>query len=277
MKVGAHLSIAGGYINPLEKIKTIGGNCLQIFSSSPRIWGVDQPPPEVITVFKEKKTELQVDPIFFHASYLINLANPGRIGRSSVTTLRKERMLAYEMEVQGTIIHLGSFNAEGNSYEVLLNNIADVLRDAPEEPQFIIENAGNRKIGRSIEEIGQIISDLRDDRVKVCLDTCHLFAAGYDLATKEAYDRFFDNFDTSIGLEKLVVIQVNDSKDTLGSFRDRHENIGEGNIPPETFRLYVNEQATKNIPFILETPGFDKKGPDKKNIDRFLSCEYREN
>lgn len=311
MKIGAHLSVAGGYLNPLEKIIQIGGNCLQIFSSSPRNWSVAPVSDEEIAAFRAKKSSLKIDPIFFHASYLINLANPDRIGQASINTLIGELHLAEAMEVRGTIIHLGSYNSsppynpllkgegrpplaslayggvrsggldipnpEKNSYSTLLKNIAEVLTNAPQAPYFIIENAGNKKIGQSIEEIGRIVNDLKDSRVKVCLDTCHLFAAGYDLATKEKYKVFIDSFDSSVGLENLVVIQVNDSKDPLGSFRDRHENIGEGTIPPETFRLYLNEPETKNLPFILETPGFDKKGPDKKNLDLFKNFRSIDN
>lgn len=269
MKVGAHLSASGGYTNPLRNIVDIGGNCLQIFASSPRTWGVLPVNEEQVLSFVSLKRKLQVNPVVFHASYLINLANPSRIGHASVSTLIQELTLAERMNILGTIIHLGSFNGDGNTYEVLLHNIERVLEKAPKTPYFIIENSGNRKIGQSVDEIASIINDLKDERVKVCIDTCHLFATGYDLSTYESYHRFFDTFDKTIGLDKLVVIQVNDSKDDLGSFRDRHENLGEGTIPKETFRLYCSEPETKDLPFLLEVPGNDPhhKGPDKKNID----------
>jgi deoxyribonuclease IV len=266
VKIGAHLSVAGGYTNALKKTLEIGGNCLQIFSSSPRNWGVLPVSDEQISLFLAEKKKLSIDPLYFHASYLINLANPEQGGKASVETLIAELQLAEKMDVIGTIIHLGTFNGENYSYPVLLKNIAEVLKNAPADRYFIIENAGNNKIGKSIDQIAEIMADLCADNVRVCLDTCHLFAAGYDLSTKERYKRFFSDFDAKIGLNKLELIQVNDSKDTLGSGRDRHENIGEGNIPTETFVLYLNEPETQNLPFILEVPGENKEGPDKKNV-----------
>ena len=132
MKIGAHLSTAGGFTNPLQKIVEIGGNCLQIFSSSPRNWGVLPVTDEQVTSFIEMKSTLGIDPVYFHASYLINLANPGRGGSISVKTLIDELSLAERMGIRGTIIHLGSFNGEGNTYDVLIKNIAQVLEHAPQ-------------------------------------------------------------------------------------------------------------------------------------------------
>jgi deoxyribonuclease-4 len=265
-KIGAHVSISGGFTAGLERITEMGGNCMQIFASSPRFWNQPNVSDEVIEGFVQKKMELGIDPIYFHACYLINLANTEKGGYASVSALTKELTLAHRMKMRGSIIHLGSL-ANG-SYEKLITNIQKVLDAAPDDVVFIAENAGTRKIGTTIEELGNIIRDVSSERMKVCLDTCHLHAAGYDLSAKKSFEKFFIDFDNKIGLEKLEVIHVNDSRDPFGSNRDRHENIGEGEISPEVFKQLLNHPITKDIPIIIETPGFDKKGPDKKNLDR---------
>lgn len=277
MKVGGHLSIAGGYHNALTSTKDIGGNCLQIFSSSPRNWGVTPVTDEQIQPFLDLKKELSIDPIYFHASYLVNFADNGRIGKMSVDTLTQELILAKRMQVRGSIIHLGSFKQEEQptdlQYDIVLRNVQEVLTNTPENTLFIIENAGNKKLNWSLSELGFIVKNLNNPRVKVCLDTCHLWGAGYDLSTKEKFDSYFKEFDQIVGLENLELFQINDSKDPLGSFRDRHENLGFGQIPEEEFKLLVNDKRTKNFPMLLEVPGHDKKGPDKVNIDKFKAYE----
>ena len=125
-----------------------------------------------------------------------------------------------------------------------------------------------RKIGRSLDEIAEIIKDVPDPRVKVCLDTCHLHSAGYDLSTKKKLEEFLEMFDTTIGLDRLECIHMNDSRDEFGSLRDRHDNIGEGKVGKDVFALIVNHPKLKNLPFLLEVPGFDDSGPDRKNVDK---------
>lgn len=277
LKLGAHLSIAGGYHNALTKTQEIGGNSLQIFSSSPRNWGVQPVDQTQIQTFLEVKNNLAIDPIYFHASYLVNFADNDRIGKASVKTLTDELNLAKKMNVVGSIIHLGSFKQEDKptpeQYDVVFKNVQAVLDATPDGTYFIIENAGNKKLNWSLEELGFIVKTLNHERIKVCLDTCHLWGAGYDLSSSEKFEKYFEEFDQKVGLEKLEVFQINDSKDPLGSFRDRHENLGMGQIAEEEFRLLVNSPITKDKPMILEVPGLDKKGPDKANIDKFRSYQ----
>lgn len=265
MKIGGHTSIVGGYAKALERMAAMGGNCMQIFSSSPRDWKQPQISDEDILLFREKKEALKIDPVYFHAMYLINLANPERIGDSSVEVLVHELYLASMLGIAGSIIHIGSFS--NGDYDTLIKNIAKVLSQAPESVCFIIENAGSRKIPNTLEELGQIISDLKDERVKVCLDTCHLWAAGYDLSTAEKLDEFVTKFDSLVGLDRLELWHTNDSKGAFGSYLDRHQNIGQGTIPKVEFELLLNHPVTGTKPFVLEVPGFDDKGPDKQNID----------
>lgn len=275
MKVGGHLSVAGGYTNALTKTVEIGGNCVQIFSSSPRNWGVKPVTDEVIDQFATVKNDLSIDPVYFHASYLVNFADNQRIGSASVRTLTDELTLAAKMQVRGSIVHLGSFKQEEKptpaQYSIVFENVMQVLENTPDNSLFIIENAGNKKLNWSLEELGFIIKELNHKRVRVCLDTCHLWGAGYDLSTPELFKRYFDNFERLVGMEKLELFQINDSRDECGSFRDRHENLSFGQIPEETFKLLVNDPLTRDIPFLLEVPGINKEGPDKANLDRFKS------
>ncbi len=277
IKIGAHLSIAGGYNNPLKKIIEMGGNSLQIFSTSPRGWSFASPNPEEITDFIVQKKQLNVEAVFFHASYLVNLGNHERGGEISVRSLIHELKLAAKMGIRGSIIHLGSFKNHGDdsptkitdqeNFSVLIKNISEILANTPEDTYFIIENAGNRKIGRTLEEIGEIITAVNNSRIKVCLDTCHLHAAGYDLSTMDKLNTFLDLFDSLIGLKKLELLHINDSRDPLGSLRDRHDNIGQGNVGINVFKNILNHEKLNHLPFIIETPGFDDMGPDKKNLD----------
>ena len=277
LKLGAHMSISGGLHQSLDRIKAIGGNCLQIFSSSPRGWAQTKVTDADKKLFINKKKQLQIDPVYFHASYLVNLADDERIGQASKNSLITEMNLASQLGIQGSIIHLGSYkNHDLNMFDdvstnkkfgIFINNILEILTKTPKDRYFIIESAGNRKIGQNIDEIATIIKVLNDERVKVCLDTCHLFSAGYSLQSEKELDSFLSDFDKKIGLNKLDLWHLNDSRDAFNAMRDRHENIGAGTIGLNTFKLLLNYPKTKDMPFIIETPGFDKKGPDKKNLD----------
>ncbi len=275
MKFGAHLSIAGGYHKALERVNAIGGNCLQIFSASPRGWNRATITEDVKQLFIDTKNKLKINEVFFHASYLVNLADEDRIGDESKKSLIAELHVASQLGIIGSIVHTGSFKGnlpsvwgmEDQKYKVLINNIREVLNTTPQNTFLILENAGNKKIGQNLHELAAIINDVGSDRLRVCLDTCHLFSAGYDLSTSEKMDVFFTEFDKNIGLKKLVVFHANDSKDPFASGRDKHENIGEGTLPRDTFKHLLTDKRTKNLPFIIETPGFDGKGPDKRNID----------
>jgi len=269
VKLGAHLSISGGYAKALKNIKKIGGNCLQIFSISPRGWTFAKVNEKNSNQFIHLKSKLKIDPVFFHTSYLINLADTGRIGQLSKQFIKHELNIASQYGIKGTIIHLGSYKHEALSvkHETLIGNIKEILCGSPQETLFIIENAGNKKIGQNLKEIAKIIKEVNNQRVRVCLDTCHLYSAGYDLSTPEKIEQFIKVFDSLIGLEKLELFHFNDSKDPFHSGRDRHENIGQGNIPVNEFKLIMTHLKLKHLPFIIETPGFNNEGPDKKNLD----------
>lgn len=284
IKLGAHQSISGGYSEALKRITNIGGNCLQIFSSSPRGWNFAKPTEEQIREFRIQNSEFSVQPTYFHATYLINLADDSRIGHMSKTSLINELNLAPKLGVKGSIIHLGSFKdkekkklslenylmndrTQDNNYKVLIANIKEILEKTPKESLFMIENAGNRKIGQTLEEISQIVKDVGSPRIRLCFDTCHLFSSGYKFYTNKELDGFLDKLDGLDLLDKLEVWHINDSRDEFDSGHDRHDNIGQGKMNIDEFKTLLNHPQTKNFPFIVETPGFDGNGPDKKNLD----------
>ncbi|CAN5189465.1 deoxyribonuclease IV [soil metagenome] len=268
-KIGAHQSVAGGHKNALISIYEKGGNCLQIFSSSPRVWNSATITDEQITEFVELKQKLGIDPIYFHAMYLLNLADSGEAGKRSVQTIVKDLTLAEKMHIQGIVVHLGSFreNKSVETFNTLIENIQTVLHNTPSSTFFMIENAGSRKIGTQLDEIATIIKAVHDPRLKVCLDTCHLHAAGYEFSTPEMLATFLEEVEQTIGISRVEMFHANDSKGALGAYLDRHENIGKGTLGEAPFQLLLTHEKTKHIPFILEVPGLDDKGPDKANID----------
>lgn len=273
---GAHLSIVGGYHEALKRADNIGANSLQIFSSPPRNWNLKELDKKAVELFLETKKQFGIDPVYFHATYLINLAGDELIAKRSVDFLVKEMSVAAETDIRGSIVHLGSFkkNKTLEAYKKFLKNIETILSKtdkkfppARRQTLFIIENAGNRKIGATLDEIAEIIKDLKDERVKVCLDTCHLWSSGYDISDDKKLNTFLDEFDAKIGLNKLEVWHCNDSRDPFASFRDRHENIGQGALGLKTFKTLLNNKRINNRAFIIETPGFDGNGPDKENLE----------
>lgn len=267
MKIGAHLSVSGGYHKALERAKEIGANCLQIFSGSPRFWQRPKVTQEEIEFFKTKAKELQISPIYFHAPYLINLVGTAKTKELSVRTLKWELNIAEKLGVKGTVVHLGSFKNSLENINTLSETIKEILEESPPNTLFIMENSGTRKIGKDLEELARILEKVSSPRLKICLDTCHLFSAGYDFTTAEALEELLEKIEKLFGLENLELFHANDSKDPFESLRDRHENIGEGYIGKEAFALLLNHPKLQKLPFIIETPGFDQKGPDKKNLD----------
>jgi deoxyribonuclease-4 len=269
LKLGAHQSIAGGYSEALNRITNIGGNCLQIFSSSPRGWNFAKADINEINKFNDLRKKLQIDPIYFHASYLINLADIGKVGHLSKLSLIAELNLAPKLNVKGSIVHLGSFKDEKSDikYQKLILNIKEVLEKTPEKSLFIIENAGNRKIGQTLEEIAQIVKDVNSPRIRICFDTCHLFSNGYAFKDDKELDVFLNKLNALKLLDLIELWHCNDSRDDFNSGHDRHDNIGQGKIGINEFKTLLNHKKTKDCPFIIETPGFDDNGPDKKNLD----------
>lgn len=272
MQIGAHVSTAGGLDNAIGNAQSIGAECVQIFASAPQSWRYKTPAAEIIASFKEKAQEADITSVFFHGVYLINLGTEKEEQLDKgVESLVSHMSLASDIKAQGVIFHLGSHKGRGfdGVLPQVVSSMSHVLQNTPEDSWLIIENAagmGNH-IGAGFGEIGQVVRGLADDRVKVCLDTAHTFAAGYNIADPSGIEEAMNEFDSEIGFDKLVAVHANDSKIPLGGGKDRHENIGEGYIGREGFEVIMAHPAFADVPFLLEVPGFEKKGPDRKNIE----------
>lgn len=272
MRIGAHVTIAGGLPNAIFKAKEIGAECIQIFPAPPQMWKVPDRPAKEIQEFNELRKKSKIDPVVIHSIYLINLASEkNTVFWGSVGSLVKTMELAEKIKALGVIFHVGS-GKEKKFNEVLdkvAKGIKEILKKSPKNTFLIIENsagAGNL-IGRNFDEIAEMIKASNENkRIKICLDTQHIFASGYDLRDQKSVDKLFSEFDKKIGLERLIAIHVNDSKSDLGSNIDRHENIGEGKIGLDGIRAFLGHKAVSKLPIFIETPGFKNKGPDERNI-----------
>lgn len=275
MRIGAHVSSAGGHHLVFERARAMGAEAVQLFISAPQQWKLPAPTDEQVDLFRRQQSAAGI-PAFFHGVYLINLGSPDEalLGRS-LASLQAYRHFAGLMGVVGTIFHVGSHlgaGYDGAMAERIAGMLATVLEDEPDNPSLLIleNNAGQGNcIGGKFGELGTIIRALDGHpKVAVCLDTCHAYAMGYDLATSDGCERAMEEFDREIGFGRLAAVHANDTKQPIGTFRDRHENIGEGHIGTEGFRTLMAHPAFRDVPFLLEVPGFNGNGPDAKNIRR---------
>ena len=238
--------------------------------------------PEAISAFRERSAETGIGPAFLHGSYLVNLGGDAELLEKSIGSLTDHMGAAAELGAQGVIFHSGS--NKGKGFDAVLDQavaaITQVLANTSEETWLIIENsagAGNH-IGATFEEIGRMIDaiDPKDSgRVRVCIDTQHTLAAGYDITTSAGLDAAMSEFDAAIGLDRLAAVHANDSKTELGSGKDRHENIGHGAIGEDGFANIMAHPAFADVPFLLEVPGMEGNGPDVPNIDALKAIRER--
>jgi deoxyribonuclease-4 len=274
MRIGAHISSAGGVQKVFERARAIGAEAVQIFPSAPQQWRAPAFTDEQVAQFRETHEESAM-PVFFHAPYLINLGSKDEalLGRS-VECIKQSLLWAEKLGATGTIFHVGSHLGNGWDDELVANiarHIREALDAAPNDARLVLENnAGQGNcIGGTWAELGAIFRALDNDpRLGVCLDTCHAFAMGYDITGSEACAKAMDEFDQEIGLDRLLAVHANDSKMPLGGLRDRHENIGDGHIGLDGFATIMRHAAFSQIPFFLEVPGLDGKGPDIENVMR---------
>ncbi len=279
MKLGAHVSTAGGLHTAFRRAANMDAETMQIFASSPRAWKFRELKPEIALKFREESEDTGIAPVFIHGSYLVNIGGSADQLDKSAACLIQNMEVAAEIGAEGVIFHAGSHKGKG--FDAVLESATEtlkrVLEASPEGPSLIIENSAGMgsHLGASFEEIGRMMEAVSSDRIKVCLDTEHCFAAGYNLADPDGINAAMEEFDERVGLDKLVVVHANDAKVELGSGVDRHENIGEGYIGVEGFEVIMGHEAFRDIPFVLEVPGPDKKGPDKENLDRLKAIRAR--
>ncbi|MDA0988238.1 MAG: deoxyribonuclease IV [Chloroflexi bacterium] len=272
MKVGAHVSTVGGVDKAIDRAQEMGAEAIQIFISSPRGWAFKPIPKTVAAAFGEKAASAGIGPIFFHGIYLVSLGAPTEENLAkSVQALTGYMRAAEGLGVAGVIFHTGSHRGVGfdGVFDQAVRAMDQVLKASPENVWLTIENSAGMgdHIGSKFQEIGQLMKALASPNVKVCLDTQHLFAAGYDIIHKESLERVMEEFDREIGLSNLVAVHANDSKTPFGSAVDRHENIGEGHMGLDGFRVIMGHPAFKDVPFLLEVPGMEGNGPDRANVD----------
>ena len=275
MKIGAHVSTAGGLSNAFDRASNIGAEAIQIFASSPRAWKFNQPKEEQVNLFKEKMEQTGIWPCYIHGSYLVNIGgDPSQIEKS-IESLTNNMSVAGKIGAEGVIFHGGSHKGKGfhNIVKQASECLKRVLDNSPENVWLCLENSAGMgsHIGSSFEEMGELIHLVQNDNLKVCLDTEHMFAAGYDLTNPDEVPQIMKRFDEEIGLSKLVAVHANDSKVELGSGVDRHENIGDGFIGIDGFKSLMNDPSFEKVPFFLEVPGFDSNGPDEININLLKS------
>ena len=267
--VGLHISAAGSLDLAFDRAQELGATTFQIFTRNPNQWKFKPLEAEVISLFKEKRKKSGFRRIVDHMPYLPNLASPERSTmKISRYTLVEETNRCDALEIDYLVIHLGSHLGKGTAVGVA--NIAAAVNEAVAEGEgrttVLLENMAGQKncVGARFEEIQAILEKVREpERAGVCLDTCHLHAAGFDLANGEAVGETMRLFEEIVGLDRLKVVHLNDSKGTLGSRLDRHENVGEGRIGRAGMRAFLRYPGIGDRPIVMETPYEDIKAMEK--------------
>ncbi len=282
MRVGAHVSISSSKVSsddskpPHDNIANavcrqvaFGGNCGQIFTTSPQVWQHPDISDEEADLFKAETDEKLDGPWVIHSSYLVNLCTPkDDLREKSIESMQKEVDAADKLDIEYVNVHLGAHTGAG--VEGGLENAASALDelDIPDGVTVLIESdAGSgTKLGGDFEHLAQVLAD-SDQDLDVCIDTAHAFAAGYDLSTREGVEGAIDEFDEIVGLEHLQCIHLNDSKHECGTNKDEHAHIGKGLIGEEGMETLINHPELEDVPLVLETPTENGKG-FAWNIDR---------
>ncbi len=281
LRIGMHTSIAGSYLNALESAHKLGCNALQIFSASPRMWvtGSVRIAEVDAKAFRARREALGLGPLVIHANYLINLAAPQPMLRTrSIQAFHDELVRGIALGADFLVVHPGS--AGDSRPEQGVGMAIDSIRQAakrlpPSGLRILVENTAGMgtAVGSRLEEVAEIVGALGALNAGACLDTAHLFAAGYDIKSESGLESTLDLIDRTIGLDRVPVFHVNDSKIALGGRVDRHEHIGEGKIGAEAFRRILTHPrlgatAAEGLPgraFLAETP-IEEPGDDRRNV-----------
>jgi deoxyribonuclease IV len=281
LRLGIHTSIAGSYLNALDSARKLGANALQIFSASPRMWqgGVTRIAEVDAAAFRAKRAEYGLGPLVIHANYLINLASAQQMLRvRSIQAFHDELVRGVALGADFLVVHPGACG-ECSMAQSISNVIESVKQASRRNPlgnlRILIENTAGMgtAVGSRLEEIAEILQGLKDSPVAACLDTAHLFAAGYDIKSESGLAATLGQIESTIGLDNVPVIHINDSKIPLGGRVDRHEHIGHGKIGADAFERILKHPRLSSAPpeglagraFILETP-IDDPGDDRRNL-----------
>lgn len=271
--LGVHVSIAGGYVAALRRAQALGCSCMQIFASNPRGWDVKFPSKEDAGLFREERLASGMAPLVVHVPYLVNLSSPSiDVWSKSIVRLKDEFRIASALGAEYLVAHLGSPLDKGPGYGAprVIAGLKEVSKTtAGSKTRILLENTSGAGsgFGKDISEIGGIIKACRSFKATIglCIDTCHAFAAGYQLKTRRDAERMLGEVASTAGIDSLKLIHLNDSKGALGSRLDRHQHIGKGEIGASGLKAFLNHPAVRGLPLILETP---KKGDkdDLKNL-----------
>jgi deoxyribonuclease IV len=280
VEFGAHVSSSGGIDKAIDRIEAIGGDCAQVFTQSPRMWRPTNHKPEAIERFKERRREAGIGGIVCHAVYLVNLAAPNEaIYENSVRAMRNTIDAASAIDADGVIFHVGSHLGAGfeAGLERTVAGLARILERCDGDTWLLMENSAGAggTIGRSIGELQVLLERLdHHPRLGICLDSCHLYVSGYDVADPKGVDALVKEIDAGIGLDRLRALHVNDSAAPLGSNRDRHANIGEG-LMGEGLGAFLAHPAFQHLSTYLEVPGEAKSGPNADEIRKLRELHAR--
>ncbi len=279
IKLGVHVSISGSLSKSVDKALDMGCSAFQIFTRSPRQWKTKDIPIGESDLFikKLKETPINLNSVIVHMPYLPNLSAPkSEMYQKSLEVFEEEITRCKILQIPYLVIHLGSHLGHGSKNGVsqlihacntAMDNNSE-LNSPKNTVKILLENSAGQKnsIGGSFDEIAEIFDILNSSNFGLCLDTCHAFAAGYDLSTENGIIKLLDVIADKIGLDKIKVIHLNDSKGDLGSKLDRHYHIGIGKIGEEGFKFLLNNRKLGHIPFIMETPVDDVR-TDQDNIE----------
>jgi deoxyribonuclease-4 len=271
MPIGAHVSTAGGLSTSIGRAQALGAECIQIFLSAPRRLQHPKHSDEEVAAFKTLLAEAAIAPAFAHATYLINLASddPG-LRQASIANLCASGEWCDRVGLAGIVVHVGSGRTQRveDAERQVASALTQVLDHGSVSGVLLENSAGSGDtLGARFEQIGSLFDQLgRDPRLGLCLDTAHTFASGYDLRVDDGIERALDEIEQFMGLDRLRLIHANDSKVDLGSAVDRHENIGHGVLGEDAFVRMLAHPKLRDLPWILEVPGLDGKGPDLPNV-----------
>jgi deoxyribonuclease-4 len=271
MLIGAHVSTAGGLDKAIERGADLGCESIQIFNQSPRMWRPTRYGPEDFAAFREAIDSSPVEAVVIHAVYLINCATKDKeLRKKSLASLTHALRTGAGIGAAGVVLHPGAQKGEplGPSMKRAAKVIAAALKDSDSCPLLLEQTAGHKGLlGRDFDQTAELI-DLAGSgrRLGLCLDSCHLYVQGYDVTDPEHLSAIVDEADAKVGLDRLRCLHVNDAAAPFGSCRDRHANIGKGEMGKQGLAAFLSEPRFEGLPATLETPGPNKKGSDKKEV-----------
>jgi len=273
MLIGAHVSPAGGPAKAVERGVALGCRSIQFFNQSPRAWRPREYSEEEVADFRTAIAESDIDSLLIHAVYLLNCASEDtEIRDKSHRALTVALQAGAALGAHGVVLHPGSALKDGGAVGPALERAAAVIVEALAEtetcPLHLEDTAGaGGTLGRSFEELARLLELAGgDERIGICLDSCHLLASGYDVRSAEALGQVLDEFDRVIGLDRLQSLHINDSVTPLGSNRDRHANLGDGEIGRDGCAAFLSEPRFEGLPVVMETPGPDKRGTTAEEV-----------